>query len=132
MKGRGIMLATANEPNDETSRSWLRGPADRGFTLVEVLIVIVIIGILATVVVFAVRTTTDQGEAAACGADARVLSTAAEVYLAENQVDVIPATGAGGDRFEQTLVDDGLLAEVSGYYDVDTNGVVSTNGEPCT
>jgi len=112
---------------DRTARN-----GDAGFTLVEVLIVIVIVGVLATVVVFAVRGITDQGEAAACGTDARVLSTAAEVYLAENQVVVIPESGAGDDRFEQTLVDDGLLAEVSGYYDLDTNGVVSTNGEPCT
>lgn len=96
------------------------------------LIVIVILGILATVTVFAVRGITDQGEEAACGTDARVLSTAAEVYLAENKLDVIPPTGAGIDRFEQTLVDDGFLAEVSGYYDLDTDGVVSTSGEPCT
>jgi prepilin-type N-terminal cleavage/methylation domain-containing protein len=34
---------------------------DKGFTLVELLIVIVILGILATVTVFAVRGITDQG-----------------------------------------------------------------------
>ena len=36
---------------------------DQGFTLVELLIVIVILGILATIVVFAVRGITDQGQA---------------------------------------------------------------------
>ena len=34
---------------------------DKGFTLVELLIVIVILGILATVTVFAVRGITDRG-----------------------------------------------------------------------
>ena len=42
---------------------------DKGFTLVELLIVIVILGILATVTVFAVRGITDQGKASACAAD---------------------------------------------------------------
>jgi general secretion pathway protein G len=127
------MLATAR-PSDADERATVssaRGREDGGFTLVEVLIVIVIIGILATVVVFAVRTMTDQGEGAACGTDARVLSTAAEVYLAENNVDVIPATGAGPDRFEATLVAEELLKDVSSYYDVDENGLVSADGEPC-
>jgi prepilin-type N-terminal cleavage/methylation domain-containing protein len=39
---------------------------DKGFTLVELLIVIVILGILATVTVFAVRGITDQGQNSAC------------------------------------------------------------------
>jgi prepilin-type N-terminal cleavage/methylation domain-containing protein len=41
---------------------------DRGFTLVELLIVIVILGILATVTVFAVRGITDKGQENACKA----------------------------------------------------------------
>ena len=39
---------------------------DKGFTLVELLIVIVILGILATITVFAVRGITDQGQTSAC------------------------------------------------------------------
>ena len=42
---------------------------DKGFTLVELLIVIVILGILATVTVFAVRGITNQGQTSACAAD---------------------------------------------------------------
>ena len=38
---------------------------DKGFTLVELLIVIVILGILATVTVFAVRGITDKGQTSA-------------------------------------------------------------------
>ena len=46
---------------------------DQGFTLVELLIVIVILGILATIVVFAVRGITDKGQKSACKADCQDL-----------------------------------------------------------
>ena len=60
---------------------------DKGFTLVELLIVIVILGILATVTVFAVRGITDQGQSNACQVEARTLDTAIEAYYAQNQAD---------------------------------------------
>ena len=60
---------------------------DKGFTLVELLIVIVILGILATVTVFAVRGITDQGKTSACEADQKTLETAIEAYFAKNNVD---------------------------------------------
>ncbi|MCB0957373.1 MAG: type II secretion system protein, partial [Ilumatobacter sp.] len=46
---------------------------DRGFTLVELLIVIVILGILATVTVFAVRGITNKGQESACAADKKTI-----------------------------------------------------------
>ncbi len=57
---------------------------DKGFTLVELLIVIVILGILATVTVFAVRGITDQGQTSACDADKKTLETAVEAFYAQN------------------------------------------------
>ncbi len=86
-----------------------------GFTLVEILIVIVIIGILATVTVFGVRGITDRGETNGCLSDKKTIEQAADIYLAQEQVAAIPPTGpvANPDRFEQTLVDAGLLTEVS-------------------
>ena len=57
---------------------------DRGFTLVELLIVIVILGILATVTVFAVRGITNKGKTSACAADKKTLEVAAEAYMAQN------------------------------------------------
>ncbi len=57
---------------------------DKGFTLVELLIVIVILGILATVTVFAVRGITDQGEGNACAVELRSVETAIEAYYAAN------------------------------------------------
>ena len=67
---------------------------DKGFTLVELLIVIVILGILATVTVFAVRGITDQGQSAACASDQKTLQTAVEAFYAQNGTKV-PATEAG-------------------------------------
>lgn len=56
---------------------------DRGFTLVELLIVIVILGVLATVTVFAVRGITDKGTASATAADKQNLQKAEENYMAQ-------------------------------------------------
>jgi prepilin-type N-terminal cleavage/methylation domain-containing protein len=55
---------------------------DKGFTLVELLIVIVILGILATVTVFAVRGITDQGQTNGVCRDKKTLETAVEAYYA--------------------------------------------------
>jgi prepilin-type N-terminal cleavage/methylation domain-containing protein len=49
-----------------------------GFTLAELLIVIVILGILATVTVFAVRGITDQGQGAACATEVDTLAAASK------------------------------------------------------
>ena len=50
----------------------------------ELLIVIVILGILATVTVFAVRGITDKGQASACAADRRTIQGAEEAYTVEH------------------------------------------------
>jgi general secretion pathway protein G len=60
-----------------------RPARDRGFTLVELLIVIVILGVLATVTVFAVRGITDKGKVNAANADKRNLEKAEENYMAQ-------------------------------------------------
>ncbi|HZQ79789.1 MAG TPA: prepilin-type N-terminal cleavage/methylation domain-containing protein, partial [Acidimicrobiia bacterium] len=53
-----------------------------GFTLVELLVVIVILGILAAIVVFAVGGITDKGQTAACSTDKKAIQTAEEAYFA--------------------------------------------------
>ncbi|GAA4290669.1 competence type IV pilus major pilin ComGC [Actinokineospora soli] len=56
---------------------------DEGFTLIELLMVIVILGVLAGVVVFAVSGINDKGEQAACRADVKTLEVAQEAYYAK-------------------------------------------------
>ena len=56
---------------------------EAGFTLIELLIVIVILGILAGIVVFAVGTATSDSKTSACKADKKTLTTALEAYKAK-------------------------------------------------
>ena len=55
-----------------------------GFTLVELLIVVVILGILAAVVVFAVGGINERGKTSACKSDRTSIETAEEAYYAVN------------------------------------------------
>ena len=56
---------------------------EAGFTLIELLIVIVILGILAGIVVFAVGSAKTDSVSASCKADIKTVNTAAEAYKAK-------------------------------------------------
>jgi prepilin-type N-terminal cleavage/methylation domain-containing protein len=58
---------------------------ESGFTLIELLIVIVILGVLAGIVVFAVGGITDRGNVAACKTDVKTAEVASEAYYAKNK-----------------------------------------------
>ena len=101
---------------------------DKGFTLVELLIVIVILGILATVTVFAVRGITDKGKTSACTADQNTLQTGMEAYYAQNGNAVIPT--------EAALVTAGLIRTQSQYLMINgaagSAAVAAGNGNPAS
>ena len=98
---------------------------DRGFTLVELLIVIVILGVLSSVSVFAVRGISSRGEAAACQADVKTLERAIEVWRVQH-----PGTDTVS---ENDLVQAGLLRSPSTRHDVvDALTIVPIAGKGCT
>jgi len=70
---RNIMAGKAAGEMDET-----------GFTLIELLIVIVVLGILAGVVIFALGGVTGQSAVAACKADGATVSTALAAFNTDN------------------------------------------------
>jgi len=84
---------------------------------VELLVVVVILGVLSAVVVFAVRGSGDRGKAAAVSSDARAVRTAQEVHCAQ--------FGRYADMGE--LVGKKLLAGPSTY-----NDTTPVPGGPCT
>lgn len=57
---------------------------ESGFTLVELLIVIAILGVLAGVVVFSVAGITDNGQTAACKTEASTVRAAEEAFFAKS------------------------------------------------
>jgi prepilin-type N-terminal cleavage/methylation domain-containing protein len=95
---------------------------DKGFTLVELLIVIVILGILATVTVFAVRGITEKGEENACQTDKATFETATEAWYAldtsEKMDDGAFGVVGNGHPSEPDLVGSQLIRELSNKVDV--------------
>ena len=109
-------------------------PRDNGFSLIELLLVIVILGILTTVVALSVSGMTSEAEESACLADRRTLEKASEAYFAQTPARTIPPYGGdplADDAYELTLVDAGFLRGPSQYFDLDEHGQLVDLGFPC-
>ncbi len=63
----------------------------KGFTLVELLVVIVILGILAAVVVFAVGGITNSSKTSSCKIEVRTINTATQAFYANGGSVAYPA-----------------------------------------
>jgi prepilin-type N-terminal cleavage/methylation domain-containing protein len=105
---------------------------DTGFSLVELAVVIGILGLLATVVVFALRGIIDDGEMTACETEEQAVGRAVESWFAKNPGSAVPATGVGPDRYELTLVGAGMIRSTSTFLDLSDDGSLSpAAGSPC-
>ena len=90
----------------------VRGSGQSGFTLLELLVVIAVLGVLSGVVVMATGALGERSQETACSADADTLRTAQEASRVTD--------GAYGD--ESDLVERGLLQGPSEYHDVVIDG----------
>jgi prepilin-type N-terminal cleavage/methylation domain-containing protein len=97
-----------------------RGRDEEGFTLIELLIVVIILGILAAVVIFAVSGITDRGQTSACKTDTRTLRTAEEANFAKNSTYALPPNA------QDTLKTNGFLGNKSTLHDI----AAGTGGDP--
>ena len=119
---------------------------EQGFTLVELLIVIVILGILSGIVVFAVGNVTTNAKTSACATEKSTISTALEAYKAVVGSYPTQAAAGGTPHVAMDLLDGSvaapagvgtLLKSVPTGYTIDNAGsgtitAISGNPNGCT
>jgi general secretion pathway protein G len=94
---------------------------ERGFTLVELLIVVVILGILAGVVVFAVGNFTTNAQTNACQTERRTLETGIEAYRA--RYNAIPTeSGTNNSLVDPPGSDPAIIKAASTNFNIDAAG----------
>ena len=109
----------------ETHREHRRQEA-AGFTLIELLIVIVVLGILAATVIFALGGVTSQSAQAACNSDAKTAEIAVQAYIPspDNPTNALPAKI--GDLYKSSFGDTFMTKQSNNAYSVWLGGDTGT------
>lgn len=92
-----MMIAKVKDRSEP--RVFRRRSSDRGFTLIEVMVVVVILGILAAIVVPRVMDRPDEARITKAKSDIRALESALNLYRLDNFV--YPTTSQGLDALVQ-------------------------------
>ena len=112
-------MTTEITPTETTTKR------DKGFTLVELLIVIAILGVLATITVLSVRGISNNSKSSTCASDRKTLEVAIESYYASNGSSATTPT-------EALLVSGRLLQSASTNMDINASGaVIVQSGSGC-
>ena len=70
----------------------LRGKkGQQGFTLIELLVVVTILGVLAAIVTLSLVGLTTNANTQACNTEYKTVQAAIDLFMADNQLDVLPA-----------------------------------------
>ena len=95
---------------------------EKGFTLVELLVVVAILGTLAGVVALNVTNFLGQGESEACNTEVGIVQAAVVAYMAANDDAAVPTIA-------QLVGDDYLMSTPTDVVDADigANGAVANN-----
>ncbi len=90
-----------------------------------------ILGALYLVNAFSLRGFSDCADVGGCSLEASVLTAAAELYMIQEQVDVLPGVGTGAKRHERFLIEAGFLGQLSRKYDLQADGTVIAADDRC-
>jgi prepilin-type N-terminal cleavage/methylation domain-containing protein len=120
-KGNNNMMCTYQR----LKRQRQAGEID-GFTLIELLIVIVVLGILAAVVIFALGGITGKSALASCQADGATVSTALAAFNAQNPTVLTNVAGGGTTTPTPPTTYDSTAADYKVYSPVVTSGTVTS------
>jgi prepilin-type N-terminal cleavage/methylation domain-containing protein len=81
---------------------------DKGFTLIEVLIVLIIIGIISSIAVFGLRGAQRTSRVASCKIDVSSVYSAALAYRLDNPTTILVAPAGGFNLTSTTLTENPL------------------------